>query len=115
MQIKEIARVAHEVNRAYCKAIGDPEQPAWEDAPDWLQLGVIRGVRFHLDHPEASPEDSHAKWLEDRTDQGWTLGPKDVELKTHPNMLPWAQLPEDQRVKDHLFRAIVRVCNYPGA
>jgi hypothetical protein len=33
MEIEEIAKVAHEVNRAYCQALGDFSQPKWEDAP----------------------------------------------------------------------------------
>jgi hypothetical protein len=32
MTLEQIARVAHEVNRAYCQALGDQSQPAWEDA-----------------------------------------------------------------------------------
>lgn len=28
----DIARVAHEVNRDYCQALGDDSQPAWENA-----------------------------------------------------------------------------------
>ena len=32
MTEQEIARVCHEVNRAYCQAIGDNSQPTWEDA-----------------------------------------------------------------------------------
>lgn len=30
----QIAQVCHEVNRAYCQALGDDSQPAWDDAPD---------------------------------------------------------------------------------
>lgn len=33
--LDKIARVCHEVNRAYCQALGDNSQPAWEDAPAW--------------------------------------------------------------------------------
>lgn len=31
--IELIAQVAHEINRAYCQAIGDDSQPCWNDAP----------------------------------------------------------------------------------
>lgn len=31
----QIARVCHEVNRAYCQALGDNSQPTWEEAPQW--------------------------------------------------------------------------------
>src|SRR5438105_262770 len=33
--VEACARAAHEVNRAYCLALGDASQVAWEDAPEW--------------------------------------------------------------------------------
>lgn len=36
--VEQIARMAHEANRAYCQALGDDSQPAWEDAPEWQAL-----------------------------------------------------------------------------
>ena len=35
MNNEDIARVAHQVNKAYCEALGDTSQPDWENAPDW--------------------------------------------------------------------------------
>lgn len=32
MTIEQIARVCHEVNRAYCESMGDTSQVPWEDA-----------------------------------------------------------------------------------
>ncbi len=31
--LEACARSAHEANRAYCIALGDLSQPAWDDAP----------------------------------------------------------------------------------
>ena len=39
-----IAKVCHEVNRAYCMSQGDGSQPRWEDAPDWQKQSAISGV-----------------------------------------------------------------------
>jgi hypothetical protein len=33
-KLNAIARACHEVNRAYCQALGDNSQPAWEDGPE---------------------------------------------------------------------------------
>ena len=60
MEIFEIARVAHEVNRAYCEALGDFSQPSWEEAERWQRKSAYAGVRLHLNDPEAGPEASHA-------------------------------------------------------
>jgi len=35
MDIEDIAKVAHEVNRAYCISIGDNSQQSWECSPEW--------------------------------------------------------------------------------
>lgn len=107
----EIARLCHEVNRAYCSAIGDLSQAAWEDAPDWQRHSAVQGVQQMLDHPETTPEQSHESWLAAKRADGWRYGPvKDAEARTHPCFRPYADLPQAQRVKDHLFGAVVRAC-----
>lgn len=110
MNIKDIARIAHEINRAYCAAIGDDSQSSWDDAPDWQRESAVNGVRFHLENPDALPSDSHVEWMRVKTLEGWTCGPiKDPLRKEHPCMVPYDWLPLEQRVKDHLFIAIVRL------
>ncbi|MFQ5471325.1 MAG: RyR domain-containing protein [Dehalococcoidia bacterium] len=110
MEAVNVAKVAHEINRAYCQAIGDESQPLWEDAPDWQKESAIQGVRFHVDNPGAGPEASHQNWMAEKKKDGWTWGPEKVpELKKHPCMVPFEQLPQEQQVKDHLFRAAVHV------
>jgi hypothetical protein len=53
------ARAAHEVNRAYCIAIGDVVQPMWDDLPDWQKDSERNGVESVL--AENNPEFPHAK------------------------------------------------------
>lgn len=108
MDRTEIARVAHEINRAYCASLGDDSQPAWEDAPEWQKGSALAGVDMHLANPDATPEDSHESWLAQKTADGWKYGPvKDAQKKEHPCFLPYAELPPEQKAKDHLFRAVV--------
>ncbi|MCC8435470.1 hypothetical protein HP567_013035 [Brevibacillus sp. M2.1A] len=107
MNIEDIARVCHEVNRAYCNSIGDDSQSSWEDAPDWQRQSAKNGVEFHLDC-ETTPEQSHENWMQEKIAAGWIYGPeKDPEKKEHPCMVPYDQLPIEQRTKDYLFKAIV--------
>lgn len=107
-EVHHIARIAHEINRAYCAAIGDKSQPAWEDAPDWQKASAISGVKAHLETP-LTPEESHALWLRVKADEGWKYGPvKDPVAREHPCFVPYEQLPQEQKVKDYLFAAVVR-------
>ena len=106
--VEAIARVAHEVNRAYCAALGDLTQLRWEDAPSWQRELAVKGIQFALANPNATPEQQHESWMKTKEEDGWIWGEKkDPERKTHPCMLPYESLPIEQRVKDHLFRAVV--------
>lgn len=107
-QIELVARVCHETNRAYCDAIGDHSQVPWSVAPEWQKDSAKAGVEA-VQKGMASRE-LHEAWCIRKRMEGWTWGPnKDAEAKTHPCLLPYEDLPPDQRVKDHLFRAVARV------
>jgi hypothetical protein len=104
-----IAKVCHEVNRGYCEAIGDRSQPPWDEAPDWQKQSAINGVQFSLDNPDAPPSASHDSWLAEKEATGWKYGPiKDPAKKEHPAFLPYDELPLEQKIKDHLFQAVVK-------
>lgn len=106
--VYHIAKVCHAVNRSYCQALGDDSQPAWEDAPEWQKDSAFRGVVFHLRNPEATPASSHESWLAAKQADGWVYGDtKDPDRKEHPCMVPYNELPLEQRVKDYLFKSIV--------
>lgn len=108
MKREVIARVAHEINRAYCASLGDASQPAWGDAPEWQQQSILAGVDMHLTNPDATPEESHASWLETKLADGWQYGEeKDPEAKLHPCCLPYEELSAEQKAKDYLFRGVV--------
>lgn len=108
MNNEKIARICHEVNRAYCQALGDTSQPVWEEAPEWQKESALAGVSFHLSHPEAGADASHANWVAQKLEEGWTRGDvKDPARKQHPCMVPFVDLPVEQQAKDFIFRAIV--------
>lgn len=108
MKIEAAARAAHEANRAYCIALGDDSQPAWDDAPDWQRTSALNGVRGVI--AGNTPAQSHASWLAEKEATGWKYGPvKDPEKKEHPCMVPYAELPAAQREKDHIFVGVCRV------
>ena len=108
MNNTEIARVAHEVNRAYCEAMGDMSQKPWKGAPDWQRESAINGVEFHRANPEASASASHISWVREKLNAGWVYGDvKNEKAKTHPCIVPFDDLPVEQQAKDFIFRAVV--------
>ena len=104
----EIAKVCHEANRAICAAAGDHTQKPWDEAKDWQRESAVKGVQFAIEHPNAPASAQHEAWMADKISKGWTYGvDKSAEDKTHPCLVPYAELPFEQQVKDHVFRAIV--------
>jgi hypothetical protein len=106
--LDHIGRIAHEVNRGYCHAIGDHSQVAWEDAPAWQRDSAVLGVKLHLADPSAGPEASHNSWMAQKIAEGWKWGEeKRPSLKLHPCIVPFDKLPVEQKAKDYIFRAVV--------
>jgi hypothetical protein len=116
MRAADIARICHEANAALCQAFGDNSQVAWDQAPQWQRDSAIAGVEFHVLNPDASPAASHNNWYEHKAADGWRYGAvKDAELREHPCMVAFEQLPPEQRAKDFIFRAIVHAARYAPA
>lgn len=113
--IAQIAAVCHETNKAYCDSIGDHSQKHWEDAEQWQRDSAIKGVGFAIDNPDAAASSQHDAWLKDKLAEGWEYGPvKDAARKQHPCCVPYDTLPYEQKVKDYLFKAIVRAFTNAG-
>lgn len=105
---KQIAEVCHEANRAFCRTIEDYTQLPWALAAEWQRNSAIDGVAFAIDNPNAAASAQHDSWLAAKKADGWTFGPaKEPRTKEHPCMVPYEQLPAEQRLKDHLFKAVV--------
>lgn len=110
LTVPEVARLAHETNRAWCEMRGDTSQVPWAEAPAPMKAVVNSGIQNRLEDPGMSPDESHENWMGEMVDAGWVYGEtKNAEASppTHPNILPYEDLPVDQQIKDHLFRAIV--------
>lgn len=104
----QIAEICHEANWRYCEGIGDHSQVSWDNAPDWQKESAIDGVQAIRNNPNQKPSDSHDNWLKHKKSEGWVYGEiKDSSKKTHPCMVPYEELPVEQRIKDSLFLGIV--------
>lgn len=107
LTLKEIARICHEANRAVCQNNGDDSQPIWDAAPEWQRVSAEEGVKKVRDNPSITPEQLHQAWCDFKIADGWTYGDvKDANAKAHPCLVPYDKLPESQRTKDVVFRAI---------
>lgn len=108
MKIVDVAKICHEANKVFCVSIGDFSQVPQVIAPENIKQSVITGVEFHL-AGKYTPEESHNSWIEFKVNDGWVYGPeKDSEKKkTHPCLVPYNELPEEQQIKDYLFSGIV--------
>lgn len=107
--VEMTARVCHEANRGFCLTQGDATQPAWDDAEDWQRDSSRIGARGVLSGEIVGPEESHESWLREKVATGWVYGAeKNPKAKEHPCMVPYAELPPFQRMKDHIFHGIVR-------
>lgn len=53
---------------------------------------------------EAIAENAHDIWARARMDEGWTYGPvRNDELKQHPDLVPYAQLPDSEKEYDRIM------------
>ncbi len=111
MRHEDIAKICHETNRAYYQTLGDDSQQPWDAAPQWQRDSALKGVLFIVENPMADPSASHVSWLKEKEATGWRYGPiKDADKKEHPCFVDYYALPAEQRLKDHLFGAVVRAC-----
>jgi DNA-binding transcriptional MerR regulator len=106
----DIAQVIYAANREIQIIFGDPQpSPDWYDAPEYQRRESTASVIEALADSGRTPEQNHQGWMDRLHADGWTSGEtKDPAGKTHPCLVPWDQLPEDQKLKDRLFIAIVR-------
>lgn len=109
MNEEQIARICHEVNRAYCKALGDNSQVSWEQAESWQRISAITGVVVSIQN-DLTPEETHNAWMISKLNEGWIYGLiKDPDKKEHPCLVPFELLPIEQKAKDYIFNTLVKL------
>lgn len=107
-KIVAIAKLCHEANRVFCQSIDDDSQPSWDDAPYWQKNSALDGVRSLIKNPTFTAQQMHENWIRQKTADGWIYGDKKREkYKTHPCLVRYDLLPDNQKVKDHIFRSVV--------
>lgn len=103
---EQIARICHEACRALQYVQEDPAPSVpWDCESAETRAVAVEGVRAA--RQGITPRESHEDWMRAKQAQGWAYGPeKDPERRTHPNLVPYDDLPPAQRDKDQMFLAI---------
>ena len=95
-----IADVRHIGWVAYQIAVGQEYNE--EINNDQLE-SLLNGIEYLEENPECKPEENHNNWMKEKIRQGWVYGDvKDFKLKTHPDLIPFDELPIVEQRKDIL-------------
>lgn len=102
----------YEAARLQAIAVDAPIVPElWPDHDEAFRdqfIAYVDGLCNAEDFP--TPEAAHDSWWRAYEAMGWTYGPvRDIEAKTHPDMVPFAELEQREQDKDAVFLALVRI------
>ena len=77
----------------------------WEERDEKFRVNMIRAVsRQCVKGRLTSPKKLHDEWVKAYIKLGWKYGPvRDVEKKTHPDMVLFEKLGRKEREKDWVF------------
>jgi hypothetical protein len=102
----------YEGARLQAAAVGAPIVPEpWADRDEafkaqFLDVIAMMCSTFRKD----SPEELHDDWVRAYEAMGWRYGEKrDVEAKTHPDMVPFDDLEPREQAKDAVFVALCEI------
>jgi len=103
--VYDAARIAAEAAEAPIvpEPWGDREEPFKAQFREVIdrQCGPMRST---------SPEELHGSWMQAYIDMGWAYGPeRDAEKKTHPDLVPYADLQQQEQDKDAVFVALCEI------
>lgn len=106
LTVEQLAEICHEANRGYQAATGHDfiSQP-WATCPTISREATIAGVEQVMEG--LTPEECHHNWVALRREQGFLVGNNDHFAHTHPNMVPYDQLPAREQQKNLLFAGVV--------
>ena len=110
MKKEKIAKIVYEATRLeakWSKRSIVPEK--WDNRDNKFKEQFIDIIdKYLLQEDLPTPEEAHNSWVQSYLDMGWKYGKKrDIEKKTHPDILPFYQLPKDERDKDAIFLVVV--------
>lgn len=86
-----------------------PERWSKRDKPFRTQFLNVIEMMCGPDR-KSSPEELHGDWVRAYEAMGWRYGEvRDPEAKTHPDMVPFDELPYAEQIKDAVFVALCEI------
>lgn len=84
-----------------------------EDQLESLKIGTEAGLKLMYETGEPlDPEKNHEIWMDTKVSQGWIYGKeKDLEKKTHPDLVPFDKLPKIEKDKDIMDSMMIQAAN----
>ena len=111
-KIHRQAVFVYEVARMQAFAVGAPVVPeAWSRRDDDFKEQFIDVIEMMMGPDrKTDPEELHNDWWVKYREMGWTFAPeRNVEKKTHPDMVPYGELALLEQIKDAVFVALCEV------
>jgi len=83
----------------------------WSEREEPFRKQFLEIIKKQCCHErEPSAEVLHESWVQAYLDMGWVYGPvRSVEQKTHPDLVPYAELGQLERDKDDVFVALCEI------
>lgn len=106
------AMFVYEVARMQAAAVDAPVIPEpWPQRDEAFRTQFVEVIEM-MSGPDrkSSPEALHDDWVRAYEAMGWRHGAvRDVEAKTHPDMVPFDQLEHREQIKDAVFVALCEI------
>jgi hypothetical protein len=106
------AEFVYNAARLAAIAAGAPIVPVeWREREEAFRSQFCKVIERQTgDQRSGSPEELHGSWMQAYLAMGWVYGEKyDRETKTHPDLVPYADLGQLERDKDAVFIALCEI------
>lgn len=95
-------------------AVDAPIVPeSWPDRDEAFRsqfVAYVDGLCQKNDEDFPTPEAAHDSWWHAYEAMGWVYGPeRNIVTRTHPDMVPFAELEQREQDKDAVFLALVQI------
>ena len=110
MTIEELTKTLYEATRLEAEWSHRTIVPErWEQRDEKFRKQMIELIGRYMEMEKLpTPEEAHNSWMESYFKMGWKYGEKrDPILKTHPDLVPYDNLPQDEKDKDAIFLILV--------
>lgn len=104
----KICELCHLANNELMIANNETPCGNWDTLDSHLKQMTRDSVSVIIDKPNITAEDIHNTWMTNKAKDGWVYGDiKDANKKTHPLMIPFADMNAIDKAKDQSFIDIV--------